>query len=158
MNNLRGVGNIAPGERDRAGRVRRLLLLRAALASLALLVAPGARAQLLDGIDVEDGEGAASQIIVRFSAAVQYLRHVPQHSGSTLRIYIQVTGPGVAPVDLMPTTMQFRGSARVPRFSATFPETGSALMLVFEREVRFINVGQGPDNRSIAIALSAARD
>ncbi|HKI65105.1 MAG TPA: hypothetical protein VKA16_10835 [Burkholderiales bacterium] len=95
---------------------------------------------------------------MRFGASVQYLRHVPLHSGSTLRIYIQVIGPGIAPMNLVPTTMEFRGSARVPRFSATFPETGGALMLVFDRAVSFINVGQGPDNRSIAIALSASRD
>ena len=119
-----------------------------------LLGARAARAQLLDSLDVQEGEGPRSQILVRFTTAVQYLRHTPPDSGTTLRIFVQLLGPDVQPEDLLPVTLQYRGSQRVPAFTASFPETSDALVISFEREVRF-SVGQGPDNRSILIAVTA---
>lgn len=121
-----------------------------------LLGARAARAQLLDSLDVQEGEGPRSQILVRFTTAVQYLRHTPPHSGETLRIFVQLLGPNVQPEDLLPVTLQYRGSKRVPAFTASFPETNDALVVSFEREVRF-SVSQGPDNRSILIAVTAPR-
>ena len=136
-------------------RLRRPLL-RSTFVALALL-AGVARAQLLEGVEVQDGEGAASQILVRFAAPVQYLRHAPLGAGRTLRVYLQPTGPGAQATDSIPTVLRFRGSARVPPFRASFPESGDALVLAFEREVSF-SAGPGPDSRSIAVVVSIPRD
>lgn len=106
---------------------------------------------------MQEGEGPRSQILVRFTTPVQYLRHTPPHSGKVLRIFLQLLGPGVEPADLVPLTLQYRGSDRVPQFTASYPETNDALVVSFAREVRF-SVSQGPDNRSILIAVTASRD
>lgn len=156
MKTITSAGNSALRVANLPCRLRRALL-GATFVSLALLAAGLARAQLLDGVEVQDGEGAASQILVRFGAPVQYLRHAPLGSGRALRVYLQLTGPGAQAADLIPTTLRFRGSARVPPFSATFPETGNALLLSFEREVSF-SAGPGPDSRSIAITVSIPRN
>lgn len=113
-----------------------------------------ARAQILDSVDVQVGEGPTSQILIRFTTPVQYLRHTPPDSGATLRIFVQLIGPGVQPEDLVPTTLQYGGSERVPSFTVSYPETDNALVISFAREVRF-SVAQGPDNRSILIAVTA---
>jgi hypothetical protein len=156
MKAMPDVGKSALALRDSAARLVRALLHATFFASAAL-AAPTAHAQLLDNLEVHDGEGNASQVIVRFAAPVQFLRQTPLGSGRTLRVYIQVTGLGVQPSDLIPTTLRFPGSARVPPFSATFPDTGNALVLTFEREVRF-SAGPGPDSRSIAVAVSVLRN
>jgi hypothetical protein len=156
MKAMPAVGKSALALRDGAARLLRAVL-RATFFASAALAATSAHAQLLDGVEVRDGEGDASQVLVRFAAPVQFLRQTPLGSGRTLRVYIQVTGPGVQPGDLIPTTLRFPGSARVPPFSATFPETGNALLLVFEREVSF-SAGPGPDSRTIAVAVSVPRN
>jgi len=94
---------------------------------------------------------------VRFTTPVQYLRHTPPHSGTVLRIFLQLLGPGLQPDDLVPMTLQYRGGDRVPSFTVSYPETDNALVVSFAREVRF-SVGQGPDNRSILIAVTASQD
>lgn len=152
MKAMPDVGKSSLALRDRAARLVRALL-RATFFAFAALAATAAHAQLLDNLEVHDGEGDASQVIVRFAAPVQFLRQTPLGSGRTLRVYIQVTGLGVQPDDLIPTTLRYPGSARVPPFSATFPDTGNALVLTFEREVSF-SARPGPDNRSIAVAVS----
>jgi hypothetical protein len=119
-----------------------------------VLFSGGARAQLLEQLDVSK-EGRDATVVVRFAAPVQYLRHTPPSSGRTLRVYLQVTGRGLQPGDMVPVTLRSRGDSQVPRFSATFPESGGALMLEFDREVRF-SVGPGPDGRSIVLTLPAA--
>jgi len=155
MKTFRHAGN---SSLDRRARAPRRSFLRAVFVTSTLLLgARPARAQLLDSVDVQEGEGPRSQILVRFTAAVQYLRHTPPHTGTTLRIFLQLLGPGVQPEDLLPVTLQYRGGERVPRFTASFPETNDALVVSFEREVRF-SVGQGPDNRSILIAVTASQD
>lgn len=155
MKTFRDVGSCSL---DQRARLRRRSFLRAAFATSALLLgARAARAQLLDSVDVQEGEGPASQILVRFTTTVQYLRHTPPHSGTTLRIFLQVLGPGLQPEDLVPTTVQYRGSDRVPRFTVSYPETDNAMVVSFAREVRF-SVGPGPDSRSIVIAVTASRD
>ena len=141
----------------RAPAPRRSFLRAVFVTSALILGARAARAQLLDSIDVQEGEGPRSQILVRFTTPVQYLRHTPPDSGTTIRIFVQLLGPGIHPEDLMPITLQYRGSKRVPRFTASYPETDNALVVSFDREVRF-SVGQGPDNRSILIAVTASRD
>ena len=127
---------------------------RASFAALALLASSAACAQLLEQLDV-DSEGRTATIVVRFAAPVQYLRHTPLSSGRTLRIYLQVTGRGMQPGDMVPVTLRSQGDTRVPRFSATFPDAGNALMLEFDRTVKF-EVGPGPDGRSIVLTLPAA--
>lgn len=132
--------------------------MRAVFATSALLLgARAARAQLLDSVDVQEGEGPRSQILVRFTTPVQYLRHTPPHSGKVLRIFLQLLGPGLQPDDLVPMTLQYRGGDRVPPFTVSYPETDNALVVSFAREVRF-SVSQGPDNRSILIAVTASHD
>lgn len=143
---------------DRRARGRRRNFLRAIFATSALLLgARAARAQILDSVEVQEGEGPRSQILVRFTTPVQYLRHTPPDSGTTLRIFVQLLGPGVQPEDLIPTTLPYRGSERVPGFTVSYPETDNALVISFAREVRF-SVSQGPDNLSILIAVTASRD
>ena len=143
---------------DRHARTVRRSFLRAIfLTPVLLLVARTARAQILDSVDVQEGEGPRSQILVRFTTPVQYLRHTPPDSGTTLRIFVQLLGPGIQPEDLMPMTLRYRGSKHVPPFSVSYPETDNALVVSFAREVRF-SVGPGPDNRSILIAVTASHD
>lgn len=154
MKTIRPVGNSSLAQHTRA---RRGFFRAAFLVSTLLVGARVARAQLLDSLDVQEGEGPISQILIRFTVAVQYLRHTPPRFGNALRIFLQVIGPGVQPGDLMPSTLQYRGSDRVPRFTVSYPETDNALVVSFAREVRF-SVGPGPDNRSIVIAVSAPRD
>jgi len=124
------------------------------LATFGFLVASSARAQLLEQVDVSNQDQGAT-VVVRFAAPVQYLRHTPPSSGRTLRVYVQVTGRGMQPGDMVPITLRSQGNARVPRFSAKFPDTGNALVLEFDREVHF-EVGPGPDGRSIILSLPAA--
>lgn len=155
MKTFRIAGNCSLDGRVHGGRRG---FLRAVFVTSALLLgARSARAQILDSVDVQEGEGPTSQILVRFTTPVQYLRHTPPDSGTTLRIFVQLLGPGIQPEDLLPITLQYRGSKRVPRFTVSYPETDNALVVSFAREVRF-SVGQGPDNRSILIAVTASRD
>jgi hypothetical protein len=153
MKTLSAIGRTSLRRSRSAGRVARVLAFTS-LAACAALFSGGARAQLLEQIDVSK-EGRDAIVVVRFAAPVQYLRHTPLTSGRTLRVYLQVTGRGVQPGDMVPVTLRSQGGARVPRFSATFPETGGALMLEFDREVRF-SVGPGPDGRSVVLTLPEA--
>jgi hypothetical protein len=80
MKAMPAVGKSALALRDGAARLLRAVL-RATFFASAALAATSAHAQLLDGVEVRDGEGDASQVLVRFAAPVQFLRQTPLGSG-----------------------------------------------------------------------------
>jgi hypothetical protein len=110
---------------------------------------------LLDGVEIQP-KGSSAEIVVRFATQVQYVRHAPQASGKTLRVYLQLTGgAGTQPGDLLPATMRPPKNDLVPKFAVTYPESGNALMIEFDRQTRF-SVRPGADGRSISILVSSS--
>jgi len=125
------------------------------LATCALLAAGVTRAQLLDSVDVHP-KGDNAEIVVRFATPVQYLRHAPPAAGRALRVYLQLTGGmGTQPGDLLPATLRPPKNDLVPKFTVTFPDSGNALMIEFERQTRF-SVHPGADGRSISILVPSS--
>jgi len=157
MKGKEAIGNTALNEPVRRKHSLRTLGGRAILATCALLAAGVTRAQLLDSVDIHPA-GSNSEIVVRFATPVQYLRHAPPASGKTLRIYLQLTGgAGIQPGDLLPATMRSPQSDLVPKFTVTFPESGNAIMIDFDREIRF-SVYPGADGRSIGVLVPSSPD
>lgn len=122
------------------------------MATCGLLAAGVTHAQLLDSVDVHS-RGDNAEIVVRFATPVQYLRHAPTTAGRTLRVYLKSAGgTGSQPGDLLPPTLRPPKNDLVPKFTVTFPDSGNALMIEFDRQTRF-SVHPGTDGRSISILV-----
>jgi len=149
------IGNIALNALVSRRHSLRTSGARAVLATCALLAAGVTRAQLLDSVDVHS-KGDNAEIVVRFATPVQYLRHAPPAAGRTLRVYLQLTGGmGIQPGDLLPATLRPPKNDLVPKFTVTFPDSGNALMIEFDRETRF-SIQPGADGRSISIQVPSS--
>jgi hypothetical protein len=125
------------------------------VAACALFAASVAHAQLLDGVDIHP-KGNDAEIVVHFATPVQYVRHAPLAAGKTLRVYLQLTGgAGIQPGDLLPATLRPPKNDWVPKFTVTFPESGNALTIEFDRHTRF-SVQPGADGRSISVLVPSS--
>jgi len=127
------------------------------VAACAVLAAGVTRAQLLDSVDVQ-AKGGGAEIMVRFATRIQYVRHAPQAAGKTLRIYLRLTGgAGMEPGDPLPSTLRAPKNELGLAFAVTYPESGGALLVEFDRQTRF-SVHPGPDGRSISILVPSSPD
>ena len=120
------------------------------------LTASVARGQALDSVDIER-RGNATEINVRFITYVQYLRHAPPDFGKSLRIYVQLTGGGVQPSDLIPLTKRFSRTGETPQITVSFPESDNSLLITFDQPTKYA-VRPGSDGRSIIVLLPAAAE
>jgi hypothetical protein len=126
------------------------LALCAGLAALGPALAEQARGDLIDGVDIER-RGSEALITVRFKVPISYLRHSPESSGKSLRIYPGPTGGAKA---------ESKGSLRlpdtdmVPLFTVTYPEPDDALLIAFDEETRF---EVHPNSHSIAVSVPVRR-
>jgi hypothetical protein len=137
--------------RNASVRDRFRIPVRILLALLLLIAAGLARGQVLDSVEVQR-RGDKAEISIRFAAQVQYLRHVPLDSGSLLRIYLRLVGPGIQESDVTPESRRFPRNGLVPQFTVRFPEPDGALLITFDQPVQFV-VRPGADGRSITITV-----
>ncbi len=135
--------------------VQRFLRSRAALFASLALAGTVAHAELVDRIEVGETAGAGTEIVLRMTTQVLYLRHAPLGIARDLRVYLRAAGiDGVGPV----VERESRTSPpdpRLPRFRLSYPESDGALLLSFDQPARF-RVSQGPDVRSIRVTVLPA--
>jgi hypothetical protein len=118
------------------------------------LISVPARGQAVESVQIER-RANATEINIRFMTYVQYLRHAPVDFGKSMRIYIQFTGGGVEPGDLVPRTQRFPRSEEAPEISVSFPEFDNSLMVSFDQPTKF-EVRPSPDGRGIIVRLPPA--
>jgi tetratricopeptide (TPR) repeat protein len=129
--------------------------LAAAFAVLVLLaLAPSARAQIIDQLDVTT-KGREADVEIRFTTTVQYLRHSPPAKGRLVKIEFRVTGPVDSQIGgrLVSEARTFPGKDAVPAFEVRYVAAQNALTVEFQREVEFRVSGAG-DGRTILIRLA----
>lgn len=131
--------------RGRALRICALLLFTTLLAS-------AANAELLDQIDVTSDNGD-TEIAIRFSTTVQYLRHQPPSAGRLLKIELQITG-AQEPSDgrLLTELRRHPGNKKISAFEVEYDTRTGFLSVKFARSMAF-RVGPGADPRSIRIVI-----
>jgi uncharacterized protein len=129
-----------------------------AVALVCATCATGARAELIDGIDIER-RGNEALINILFTVPIGFLRHMPADSGDRLRIYpdLQPGGSGAA-IATARRTLRLPQTDMVPQFTVTYPESDGALLIEFERATRFEIV---PHSHGVTVTvpvLPGARD
>ncbi len=143
----------------RFAKVLAAVLACVGLASGARAETPGAqaqtaRAELIEGIDIERRENEAL-ITIRFGVAIEYSHHTPEESGDSLRIYPGLTGAANG---------RTRGMLRLPDtdmvtpFVITYPESDDALLIQFDQPTRFEVAPNGHSITVIVPVLPGARD
>ena len=132
------------------------LLLFFPIALCAGLVSNPAQAQAMDSVEIER-RGNVTEINVRFMTYVRYLRHAPADFGRSVRIYVQFTGGGLQPGDLLPQTKHFSKTSETPQISVSFPESDNSMMIAFDQPMKF-TVRPGSDGRSISVQLPSIAD
>jgi predicted double-glycine peptidase len=139
---------------SRFGRALTAVVFCAGLAAAAFARADTARAELIEGIDVER-RGNEAFITVRFSVPIQYSHHTPEESGESLRIYPGLKGAANGRTRGM---LKLPETDMVPHFVITYPETDDALLIQFDQPTRF---EVAPNTHSITVSvpvLPGARD
>ena len=117
---------------------------------LLLGLAGGARAQVIDRIDVVPA-GAQAEIRIQFTTQIQYQRHSPTQEGALLRIFLMLTGQDGRRDEQIQETKPGPRSPLVAPFTVTFPDAG-ALLVRFARDTTF-RVRPGEDGRSIIVSV-----
>ena len=130
-----------------------LTVFRAAAAFLTLMTVGFAQGQALETIEKRRIENAIELSIV-FASPVQYLRHTPPNSGKLVRIYVQLSGIGLDPAHLIPSTRRLPRVNNEPEIIVRFPVDNS-LLILFDQPVSF-TVQPGTDGRSIRVRLDLA--
>lgn len=128
------------------------------LAVVLLLACSVANAQIIDRVDVTQGENEA-EIVVRFSQKILYLRHTPLRDGKNLRIFIRLIDTNLVESDLMQETVRAPRTDRVPDVTVLYPELINGMLVTFSKTTSY-TVRSGADGRSIVITvplLPAAR-
>lgn len=115
-----------------------------------------ASANVIEAIDIARSNGHAL-ITIRFSTEIQYLRHVPSEEGKFLRIFFRVVKPGFVENEIMQENLKSPPSDLVPRFTVTYPELTSGMLVSFARSTRF-TVAPGGDSRSIVVMVPVAAE
>jgi hypothetical protein len=129
-----------------------LLILLCIFSYFVIFHSPVGYSQAIDTVDVQRRSDSEAEIIIRFATRVQYLRHAPQGTGSSVRIYVMLTGGGLQPGDLIPQTKRLPKQDSLPQTTISFPELDNSLLVSFEQPVRF-SVSPGPDGRSIYLLV-----
>lgn len=147
---MRSTNSIASMARKSLGTLAPLA--RAALMTT-LALASTAHGQALDAVDVQ-ARGADTEITLRFTTPILYLRHNPLEQGRSVRIYLRYAGIGPQDSDLMPQTRRLAAYGPAPAASIRFPETDGALSITFDQSTRF-SVRPRADGRSIIVVIPA---
>ena len=124
---------------------------RVLCAACGILIAASAASQTIDTVDVVRSE-TITEIHVRFSTQIQYVRHAPLDSGANLRIYIQVMGFNMDSSTPIPYSRQIQGNGAHPNLTVTYPDNQNSVQVNFDAATRF-TVRPGDDGRSIVILL-----
>lgn len=130
-----------------------LFILEFFVFSLLSILPSTSHAQLIDTVDVQRRSANEAEVIIRFAAQVQYLRHAPRDAGRSVHIYIALTGAGVQPGDLVPQTLRLPKQDFMPQIAVSFPEPGNSVLVSFDQNVRF-SVNPGSDGRSIRLLVN----
>lgn len=137
----------------------------AVVVALGMAVAAHAQSPLLD--DVETRVAAeGTEIRLRFTAPVRYLRHFPAQQGELLRIVFQVTALDGVEAATREDVRRVAATAALPSFTVTCTPPPSrdtarepaSVLLQFDRPVHY-KVGEGSDKRSlyVHVALAASK-
>ncbi len=115
-----------------------------------------ARINVLDHLDVADGEGY-STVRIFLNIPVQLTRFVPEKRGDFIRIFVAPATPLGAEADALfgNETIQWSASEKVPLTEVTYQGAGFAsttISLQFEEEVEF-EVSPSPDPRQLVITV-----
>jgi hypothetical protein len=128
---------------------------RTFLTALTLLFATHASGQTIDTVDVVRRD-AITEINIRFSTQIQYIRHTPLDAGSNLRVYIQVMGFNNDPASPVPYSRQIRGGDGSPNLTVTYPDLQNSILINFDDSTRF-TVQPGNDGRTVQILLPSLK-
>jgi hypothetical protein len=113
-------------------------------------------AEIIDQIDVASDNGE-TEIAIRFSTTVQYLRHQPPSVGNLIKIEFQITGtPEPTDGRLLTELRRHPGNKKVPAFDVSYDTRTGFLSVKFARSISF-RAGPGADPRSIRIVIPGAR-
>lgn len=123
---------------------------------LGLLIAGGACANVIQGIDISRVDDHA-QIVIRFETEIQYLRHAPEREAKDLRVFFKVTQPGFSEGALMQEVLRSPTSDLVPRFKIIYPELVNGMLIAFEKPVRY-TLKAGGDAQSIVLLIPLPAD
>jgi hypothetical protein len=111
-----------------------------------------AQAQLIDRIDVVPAANGQAEIIVRFTVNVLFQRSTAPGPGRELRVFLRAGGIDGALQQRDREVRRSDQSPLVPRFTVSYPESDSSLMLLFDAATPF-SARQGPDARSVSILV-----
>lgn len=113
-----------------------------------------AQAQILDTVEV-GAEGANAVVRIRFNVLIQYLRHVPTSSGSTIQVFFQVTASDETAASIVEEERRPPPSDLVPRVRVVYPTQPPSVQrhidIVFERPVTFRV--RPEDNRTLVVLI-----
>jgi hypothetical protein len=133
----------------------------ALLSALALLGSPGARAALIDDIEIVSSDDSA-RVRIQFTVLVRYLRHFPPSSGEILTVFMQpVSGESLRETLGGRIVDEVRRSPRtplVPCFTVTVVPPANPvrdpiqIVIQFDRAVSY-SVRLGDDSRSLDLRL-----
>ncbi|MBE0626127.1 MAG: hypothetical protein IH606_15075 [Burkholderiales bacterium] len=124
------------------------------LVALAILLsASAAHGQALDTAEIQK-RGADAEITIRFVTQLLYLRHCPPEEGSSVRIYLRLTGGRTGELEQLPGTRILPALGPAPAANIRFPESDNSLSVTFDKSTRY-SVRPGADGRSIVLLIPA---
>jgi hypothetical protein len=123
----------------------------AAVAAIVLFSTGTAQAQVIDRIDVMQGETEA-ELTVRFAQKIQYLRHGPQGEVKEFRVFVRLVDAAILEGDLVQETVRSPKTERVVGVTVAYPELRNAMLVTFSQATKY-KVVPGKDGRSIVIRV-----
>jgi tetratricopeptide (TPR) repeat protein len=113
-----------------------------------------AQAQILDTVEVT-AEGANAVVRIRFNVLIQYLRHVPTSSGSSIQVFFQVTASDEAATAIVEEERRPPPSDLVPRVRVVYPSQAPGVQrrldITFEQPITFRL--RPEDNRTLVVLI-----
>lgn len=131
--------------------------------ALWLLTSHGARAVLLDDIEITPLDGS-TEVHINLTAPVRYLRHFPPERGELINIYFRHAAlDGMESPVVREERMRSPTSSRVPTFTVSVTNFGTTdnshdlhLAIQFKQPVNF-RLRQGTNNRSFILTIPASQ-
>jgi hypothetical protein len=86
----------------------------------AVLFSAGARAQLIDSVEVTR-DGANAVVRIHFAAMIQYLRHAPANEGKLIQVFFQITAGDEAALEVREDQRRPPPNDLLPPLTVTYP-------------------------------------
>lgn len=112
-----------------------------------------ANAELIDRVEIRPA-GQEAEIVISFSAQVQYQRHAPQAKGRLLQLFLSQPGVAATVTSAVPESLTQDAPGLSGPVTLTYPDLNGALSLRFDRITTW-RVRPGHDQRSLSIFVPA---